>query len=262
MTSSDETDAIRRMIVAREETWYELIQAQKWTDIRDTIMAPGYTNTDAGGCVWTSDEDLESCASQEYTVTVVSHRTPEVIVHSASCATALGDDVLNSCFEGEPAGGHYVWTDTWVRLGDEWKCAASHGSKIVCPLTGDARAAIEDAIRAQEELWYSLIARRDWTRIGSSILADGYVNKDFKGRSWTKADDLENCSSRAYNVQINMHVPPVITVHNSNHATAKGEDQLEAQFNGDDESGHYFWTDDWRNIGGSWLCVSSRSFRV
>jgi len=45
-------------------------------------------------------------------------------------AVVTGRNTLKGKYQGMDINGQIRWTDTWVKHGGRWQCAATHGSKV------------------------------------------------------------------------------------------------------------------------------------
>lgn len=96
----------------------------------EKTLADDYTNIDHLGTVRTKKQDIANCGSGRYVVTSLKLPTMKVRMYGGTCAVVVGRDEMHAKFDGENVGGKFIWTDTWVKVGKEWKCVASHGSKL------------------------------------------------------------------------------------------------------------------------------------
>jgi hypothetical protein len=96
----------------------------------ETILADNYTNTDHKAKVWHRADDIDHCPK----VTELSApEIDDVRVYNDDCAVVTGHDTITTLDGGVVSpdlSGSFRWTDTWVLIAGEWKCVASHSSKI------------------------------------------------------------------------------------------------------------------------------------
>jgi ketosteroid isomerase-like protein len=128
MISTEEQ--VTRQVRGHEDTWRDLIRAGNWDGVA-ALLADDYTNTDADGNVWTKDVDIDNCKYGRYKVHSLSE--PEELhlrAYGADCVIVTGRDRVKAEFNGQDVSGCYRWTDTFVKISEQWVCVASHSSKI------------------------------------------------------------------------------------------------------------------------------------
>lgn len=130
-----------QQVTALEEEWSQVLrdgcapsptpQAKKAmeTFLKKTL-ADNYTNTDHLGKKRSKTEDIDNCVSGRYKVTSLTIPPKLDVRECGACVMVVGNDDVYATFEGKDVGGKFIWTDTWIQIGGEWKCAASHGSKL------------------------------------------------------------------------------------------------------------------------------------
>jgi hypothetical protein len=107
----------------------------------DSILAPDYVSTDDAGNVIGKEDLKKECTDGSYTFTTFTIVEPMNIRLYNNCATAIVTcrDRLEGAIRRKPVrglrvcnlSGEYQWTDVWVKeTGGEWRCVASHDSRI------------------------------------------------------------------------------------------------------------------------------------
>lgn len=92
-------------------------------------LANDYTNIDNLGKLRSKQEDYTNCVDGHYVVNYLT--PPEMEIHIyGDCAVVVGKDEVHATFKGQNVCGKFIWTDTWVKSGDEWQCVAHHGSNL------------------------------------------------------------------------------------------------------------------------------------
>jgi Domain of unknown function (DUF4440) len=92
-------------------------------------LANNYTNIDHLGVVRSKAEDLINCGNGGYLVKRLTKPDKKTRIYGDRFAVVVGRDKVQATFKGKNVGGKFIWTDTWVKFGTQWKCVASHGSK-------------------------------------------------------------------------------------------------------------------------------------
>jgi hypothetical protein len=137
MSVSDE-DVLR----AKEKEWSDALRTGcspsrtelAITSIKDfmqEILTDDFTNIDHFGTRRSKQDDINNCVGGSYVVNSITDPFIAPVLFHGDCAIVVGMDVVDASYNGKPDRGVFIWTDTWVRCGDTWQCAAHHGSKIV-----------------------------------------------------------------------------------------------------------------------------------
>jgi hypothetical protein len=93
-------------------------------------LVDDYTNIDHLGVPRTKAEDLINCGDGLYVVEKLSKPVKKPRAYDDKCVVVVGTDEVQATFNGKNVSGKFIWTDTWVKFGTQWKCVASHGSKL------------------------------------------------------------------------------------------------------------------------------------
>ena len=96
----------------------------------EKTLADNYTNTDHLGKKRTKKEDIDNCVMGRYKVDSLTIPPKMDVRDYGECVVVVGNDDVTATYEGKNVGGKFIWTDTWSKIGGEWKCVASHGSKL------------------------------------------------------------------------------------------------------------------------------------
>jgi hypothetical protein len=143
MTASEQAriKAAKAAVKAKEIEWSNALTTgcapsrseraiQKIDSFLRENLTEDFTNVDCLGQLRTKKEDIDNCVGGTY---VVKSLTKPVFVRvdiHGGCALVVGKDEIDATFNGQPVGGQFIWTDTWVKSGRKWKCAAHQGSKL------------------------------------------------------------------------------------------------------------------------------------
>lgn len=114
-------------VAALEAKWLE---AQKTSNpgLLAPLLADKFVNTSGDGVVTLKTETLGLVKSSKYTSAEYTDMKVTVFGN-----TAIATGIFKGT--GTDATGKTVtvnerWTDTWIKLGQEWQCVASHASPI------------------------------------------------------------------------------------------------------------------------------------
>lgn len=115
-----------------------LLQLEKqWADANvkadvaflDKILADDWTWTDADGVVWTKAQSLMVMKSGEDVISLFVVEDMKARVYG-DAAVVTGRSTSKEIFKGKDISGTYAWTDTWIKRAGQWRCVATHASKI------------------------------------------------------------------------------------------------------------------------------------
>lgn len=143
MTQSEDEriDAAKAAVEAKEIEWSNAIRngcapLRQESAIRriDAFLRENltedFTNIDYLGQLRTKQQDIDNCVGGAYVV--VSLTVPAFVrvdIHDR-CAVVVGTDEIDATYNGQPVGGCYIWTDTWVECGGKWLCTSHQGAKL------------------------------------------------------------------------------------------------------------------------------------
>ena len=144
MTESEQAriKAAKAAVKAKEIEWSNALRSGcspsrtqlAKTDIEKFLrenLTEDFTNIDYLGQLRTKKDDIKNCVGGDYKVKSLTKPVFVRVSIHGRCAVVVGKDEIVATFNGQPVGGKYIWTDTWVKSGRKWQCAAHHGSKIV-----------------------------------------------------------------------------------------------------------------------------------
>jgi ketosteroid isomerase-like protein len=123
-------ESLKQLVRGHEDSWRDCIRRANWDDVA-ALLTDDYTNIDADGNVWTKHVDVDNCKSGRYKVYALSD--PEELhirTYGDDCVIVTGKDRVKAEFNGKDVSGCYRWTDTWVKVSGQWRCAASHSSRV------------------------------------------------------------------------------------------------------------------------------------
>jgi len=95
----------------------------------ERLLADDWTFGDSGGFWLTKSDLLKSFADRANTKTNVEKISDLKVRVYGNTAIATYRDTFDGVFDGEHRGGSVISTDTFVKIGSEWKEVASHS----CP---------------------------------------------------------------------------------------------------------------------------------
>ena len=108
------------------------------TEFLQKNLADNYTNIDHLGVSRSKAEDLRNCGEGLYLVQELTNPAGDKLTNADKesrpygdrCVVVVGKDKVRATFKGKDVSGKFIWTDTWVKFETQWKCVASHGSKL------------------------------------------------------------------------------------------------------------------------------------
>src|SRR5579872_73947 len=104
---------------ALEQKWVEALEKAD-TATLDKILAAGYADTDENGNKSDKKSSLEAVKSPD--MKVESIKLGEMDVHNyGNAAVVTGSAEQTGTYKGQPLAKNIVFTDTFVRLGGQWK---------------------------------------------------------------------------------------------------------------------------------------------
>jgi hypothetical protein len=110
----------------------DTVQADLANDRRffENLLADDWTFGDSGGFWLTKAELLKSFAERADTKTRFERISDLKVRVYGSTAVATYRDAFDGVFNGEHRGGTVISTDTFVKIGGEWKEVASHSCLV------------------------------------------------------------------------------------------------------------------------------------
>ena len=112
-----ENDAVKADL-ANDKTFYEKVLADNWT------------GGDSGGVWFTKAEMLKLTNDPEHNKTNSEKISDLKVRVYGNTAVATYKDTYDSMLKGEHRARTVIGTDTFVKMGNEWKQVASHASTI------------------------------------------------------------------------------------------------------------------------------------
>ena len=95
----------------------------------EKVLADDWTGGDSSGTFYTKAEQLKFMADTEHNKTN-SEKISELKVRAyGNTAVATYKDTYDAMFKGEHRARTVIDTDTFVKIGNEWKQVASHASQ-------------------------------------------------------------------------------------------------------------------------------------
>ena len=123
-----------------------------------------------------------------------------------------------------------------------------------------AKPSVEQILTKLENDWNAYSVKRDAAGLGN-LLAEDYMETDWEGAVWTKAQAVANLKSGEFTAT-SMVADDIKVRSYGNFAVVTGRNVTRARFKGRDVSGTYRWTDTWHNRDGRWVCVASHGSKV
>ena len=125
MSKSDAVAAITKLEndgvkadLANDKVFYEKVLAEDWT------------GGDSRG-VWFTRADILKMADDPKNNSTKSEKLSDLKVRAyGDTAIATYKDTYDGMMNGEHMAATVIGTDTWVKMGSEWKQVASHASKV------------------------------------------------------------------------------------------------------------------------------------
>jgi hypothetical protein len=111
-----ENDAVKADL-ANDKAFYEKVLADDWT------------GGDSGGIWFTKAEQLKLMADTEHNKTTSEKITELKVRAYGNTAVATYKDTYDAMLKGEHRARTVIDTDTFVKIGGEWKQVASHASQ-------------------------------------------------------------------------------------------------------------------------------------
>lgn len=96
----------------------------------EKLLADDWTFGDSGGFWLTKAELLKSFAERANTKTSFEKISDLKVRVYGDAAVATYRDTFDGVFDGEHRGGTVISTDTFVKIGGEWKEVASHSCRV------------------------------------------------------------------------------------------------------------------------------------
>jgi ketosteroid isomerase-like protein len=95
----------------------------------DQYEADDIFDTDPGGRVTDKAQDKKDLSSGDLKFESITPSDIKVHVYG-NTAVAAGTSTIKGTYKGHDISGSYRFTDTWVKRGGKWQCAASQNTKI------------------------------------------------------------------------------------------------------------------------------------
>jgi hypothetical protein len=111
-----ENDSVKADL-AGDKTFYEKVLADDWTA------------GDSKGIWYTKTESLKLMADTEHNKTNSEKITELKVRVYGNTAVATYKDIYDSVFKGEHEARTVIATDTFVKMGNEWKLVSTHASQ-------------------------------------------------------------------------------------------------------------------------------------
>jgi len=120
--------SVEQEILKLEKDW-ETAALKGDTAFLERIYASDIFITNSDGTLWTGAQDIAATKSGEYVLTTYVSDNLKVRVYGDT-AVVSGRGKATGKEKGKDFSRQTVWTDTWVRIGGEWKCVAAQGTLI------------------------------------------------------------------------------------------------------------------------------------
>jgi len=115
-------------LIKLEKWWGDALVKKDWAFL-EKIVSDDYLFTDPDGTIWTKAQWLASLKSGEAIFTSVVSENMKVRVYG-DAAVVMGLNTEKSLTKGKDSSGKYQWTDTFIKQAGNWRCVATHASKM------------------------------------------------------------------------------------------------------------------------------------
>lgn len=121
-------DAVRAISKLEDEWRFASLKntGSWWAD----YLTESYVDTDPQGKVRGKAESVEMHKSADMVLDTVNLSDRNVQTFNGDTVIVTGKMTLAGTYSGQSVSGDYQFTRVWVKLGLEWKLAASHTSKL------------------------------------------------------------------------------------------------------------------------------------
>ena len=124
---AESREQIEATIAQLERDWVAAIVKRDTTTL-DRLLAEDFSGTSPTAHVYTKAMALDDLTDATYVVT--SMDLDEISVNSyGDTAVAFTSQEEKSRYGGKDMGGHYHFTDVWMKRDGRWQAVASHGSR-------------------------------------------------------------------------------------------------------------------------------------
>ena len=115
-------------LVRLENAWNDAYVKHGWA-FMDQILADDYLFTGPDGAILTKAQFLNNLKTGEATYSSVVGENIKVRLYG-DAAVVMGRNTEKSQYKGKDTSGKYQWTDTWIKHAGQWRCVATHASKV------------------------------------------------------------------------------------------------------------------------------------
>lgn len=121
-------------------------------------------------------------------------------------------------------------------------------------------AAEQDLVKL-ENAWSTAYQKKDLAALERMYTTE-YLATDDEGRTYTKAQDLENAKDPANTLTSFKLENLKVHIYSDAFAVVTGSNTTKSTFKGKDDSGKYMFTDVFVKREGRWQCVATQSSKV
>lgn len=125
--ASSGVEDVEAVVGQLERDWVAAI-VKKDTAALDRLLAEDFTGTSPSAHTYTKGMAIDDIAKGRYVVTAME--LDEISVNPyGNVAVAFTSQEEKSNYMGTDLGGHYHFTDVWVKKDGQWQAVASHGTR-------------------------------------------------------------------------------------------------------------------------------------
>jgi ketosteroid isomerase-like protein len=128
LASDKDKDASVAMAIAHMESQWAAAQKDGKADVIKPMLADGFVTTDVDGSMATKEKMLSTMKAGQWEVYEISDVKVVVYGNTAIATGAWAGKGTDS--DGAKVDRRERWTDTWLKVGSNWQCIASHSSPL------------------------------------------------------------------------------------------------------------------------------------
>lgn len=118
-------------LIALENAWNQA-QLHRDGQALDTLISDDFVYTDTDGSVLRKAKFIEDIKDPDGQMTFLANDNVEVTFYPG-VAIVTGAYHAKGKWQGRAYDHHGRFTDTWIRVGDQWMCVASHTNLMKTP---------------------------------------------------------------------------------------------------------------------------------
>jgi len=126
--SSFDSASEKSKLIALENAWNQA-QIHRDGQALTALISDGFVYTDWDGAVLHKAKFIADIKDPSVETTFVANEGVEVYFYPG-VAVVTGAYRTKGKFQGKPFDHHGRFTDTWIRIGENWQCVASHTNLV------------------------------------------------------------------------------------------------------------------------------------